>query len=253
MRGRLSALIYDHIRHAGNAGDLWKHLILGEAVDHQLSTGLIYAESHAGYPGYILKPGGEWTSGIGRLWARRGDFIGFSYIQALERLNPSDLLAYPGSTCLAMMVAEEGGASLRVEAWDIDPLAGPAWSSLDAFPHDLRFHTGDGFSGVEELLEEEAGLLLIDPPLIERTDVKRSARLLELAANSGWTVLFWYMADIERPRLPASVETYSIEFAKAGLECGRWKEAEVAVSGSRGLCERIRERTSEFMELVERW
>jgi len=245
------AKIYDHLRHAGNAGDVIKHIVLAEAIDHLLFSGLIYAESHAGYPGYMLMPGGEWEGGIGRLWPMRSDLFDYPYIQALERLNQSEIEAYPGSICLAMMVAEEGGFPLRIEAWDIDPLTDEAWSRLDSYPHDLRFHMGDGFSGVEELLEEEAGLLLIDPPLLERKDIERSVRLLELAAEAGWTALLWYMVDLGRPGFSVPVETFSLDFALANLECGRWKEAAVAVAGSKELCERIRKRTRKFMEIVE--
>ena len=63
---------YSHRFHAGNVGDVWKHLVLVEVLSRVAGRPgrIVYCESHAGEGGYMLGPTGEWSEGIGRLWAR---------------------------------------------------------------------------------------------------------------------------------------------------------------------------------------
>src|ERR1043166_6046971 len=64
---------YSHRYHAGNVGDVWKHCALVEILRRiaAASRSVAYVESHAGEGRYALGPTGEWTEGIGRLWAAR--------------------------------------------------------------------------------------------------------------------------------------------------------------------------------------
>jgi len=65
-------MAYDHRRHAGNAGDLWKHLVLAEVAERLLAAGIrVYVESHAGRPGYQLRSGGRGGSGGSGRFRRR--------------------------------------------------------------------------------------------------------------------------------------------------------------------------------------
>jgi 23S rRNA (adenine2030-N6)-methyltransferase len=60
---------YLHHFHAGNIGDLWKHLVLNELLRH-LTKGdspLIVVDCYAGAGSYRLEPTGEWTEGIGKI------------------------------------------------------------------------------------------------------------------------------------------------------------------------------------------
>src|SRR5206468_2066056 len=58
---------YAHARHAGNAGDVFKHVALLAVLDELLRdpAPLEYVETHAGDGLYPLGSVGEWSDGIG--------------------------------------------------------------------------------------------------------------------------------------------------------------------------------------------
>lgn len=88
---------YDHRIHAANAGDVWKHFILAEAVEY-LSTGrreLTYLESHAGHPEYTLSSQGQWLGGIGWCWRHLPELRRFRYFEILADMSPEGLKRYP--------------------------------------------------------------------------------------------------------------------------------------------------------------
>jgi 23S rRNA (adenine2030-N6)-methyltransferase len=216
---------YDHRRHAGNVGDLWKHLVLAEVSDRLFEAGIqVYVESHAGYPEYVLQPGGEWVGGIGRLWPHREDLTRYLYFQILGDLNPGGLERYPGSASIVLEIAEKRGVSLRAELWDSSPEVERAWRSLEKGRSlNTRFHHGDGFSGVARLTDEldEPALLLVDSPYIEKGDAFLAEELLSRSAAAGWVALSWQMLDLERSPKPAcEFREFSLRFEEAGLVCG---------------------------------
>src|SRR4051812_5112966 len=61
---------YAHARHAGNAGDVFKHVALIAILDELLRDPLplLYVETHAGDGLYPLGSAGEWGEGALRLW-----------------------------------------------------------------------------------------------------------------------------------------------------------------------------------------
>ena len=120
---------YDHRVHAGNAGDLWKHLLLLEAADCLLTpdSSLVYAESHVGRPLYFLKATGDWEGGIGKIWPILPSLRNFSYFDILASMNGDELTTYPGSALLVMELARRKGADLQVQAWDNDAEVVAAW------------------------------------------------------------------------------------------------------------------------------
>ena len=66
---------YSHRFHAGNIGDVWKHCALVEVLRRVAATvaPVTYIETHAGEGRYALAPTGEWTGGIGKLYARQDE------------------------------------------------------------------------------------------------------------------------------------------------------------------------------------
>jgi len=246
-------MTYDHTSHVGNAGDVWKHLILTEAAHHLLSRNphLLYVESHAGWREYSLPQIGEWKCGVGTHWPPTSELLDFPYFRILARMNPTSLLRYPGSSQLVLNVAEELGLSLQAELWDINPLLQRAWSQ-DFSPHRVSFHLGDGFGGAERLVEvSEPGLLLIDSPYTSPEDVADSEDLFSRAALAGWTVLCWYMLDREKtPRFACRHQVHRLEFQLAGMDGGRWRGAAVAVaSEDEGLSDWLDARTEAFLRI----
>jgi hypothetical protein len=139
-------------------------------------------------------------------------------------------------------------ANLRAEIWDINPEVAAAWQGH----RNVSFHLDNGFSGVRSLLDRSPpGLLLIDPPYVDAEDAKDAEKLLGKAKEMGWVVLWWFM--MENETIPAgSYERFELEFAKAGMDGGRWKGSVVAVAGADdGLLCRLHEQSERFINIVE--
>ena len=223
---------YDHRRHAGNAGDLWKHLVLAEVADHLFRTKKIwvYVESHVGYPEYRLSAGGEWEGGVGRCWFNREELAKYPYFQILSDFNPIGLERYPGSAGIVLKLAKRRGLALRAELWDSSPEVERAWSLREKGP-DMpgpHFHLGDGFSGVGKLMSEldEPALLLVDSPYISEGDAERVEKLIFGSAEAGWVTLSWQTSDLEPSLNPAcDFREFKLYFEEAGLACGSMKGA----------------------------
>lgn len=240
---------YDHREHAGNAGDVWKHFLLLEAADCLLDSqgSLVYAESHAGRPHYILKSPGEWKGGIGRIWNLLPSLRDFPYFKMLSDLNSSALkrpskILYPGSSRQVYELTRRRGADLQAHVWDKQSDVAASWQAYlqedSARGLAFSFHQSDGFSGLLSRLSRPtsdpslAGLLFIDPPYLDPRDAAMAERLLQEARESGWIVLWWYMMDTMTA--PTGLEALELDFAPAGLDGGRWKGAGVAVAGPEG-------------------
>ncbi|HPC90578.1 MAG TPA: 23S rRNA (adenine(2030)-N(6))-methyltransferase RlmJ [Methanothrix sp.] len=251
---------YDHRRHAGNAGDVWKHFIVCEAAGFliELGTGadaacggLNYAESHAGRPDYILRAPGEWQGGIGRVLPHlleESSLRELSYFDILADLNSSkEGLVYPGSGRLAIELAKRMNARLWADLWDCDRDVVASWDCFLRGPKSgglagkVVIHMGEGFSGVlSRLKSSAAGLLFIDPPYVDSRDTVKAERLLKTARKLGWTVLWWYMTDLKTiPTLsgPGGLAELELQFDEAGLEGGGWEGSTVALAGSAGEAE----------------
>src|SRR5690242_899550 len=119
---------YSHRYHAGNVGDVWKHCALVEILYRTAvaSRSVMYVESHAGEGRYALGPTGEWTEGIGRLWATPAaatdDPVG-RYVALCRRIGGGGAArpeVYPGSPAFAREVL---GPDAELELWERDPVA----------------------------------------------------------------------------------------------------------------------------------
>lgn len=238
-------MTYDHATHAGNAGDVFKHLLLAEAASALLSQigpggSLIYTESHAGAPGYRLSPGDQWISGIARLWPPSEDLGSLTYFKVLLGMNESGLRYYPGSASIVMEAATLSGLTAQADLWDTSPAVALSWTRFDHRPHLVRFHSRDGFSGVQRLLfKSHPGLLLVDSPGTDPRDIERARDLIIKAAQSGWVAMSWHIQPYGcKTLITASsdgsekLDAYSLDFADAGMDGGRWPGCTVLISGA---------------------
>lgn len=285
---------YDHRVHAGNAGDVWKHFLLLEAADHLLEPGssLVYAESHAGRPEYVLSAPGDWEGGIGKIWPLLPSLGDFSYFKILADLNsasPSPVQAkqpihgsnltpdygpisgpifkpitYPGSIRLICELAKRKGANLQACFWDDDEDVAGSWESFAARARSTKsipqakisFHLGDGFAGVLSCLcSSLPGLLFIDPAYIDPEDAILAEKLLQRAKDLGWIVLWWYMMDMQTA--PEGLDRFELRFSQAGLYGGRWKGAVVAFAGEDSdrydrLISHINQQIRKFFQILKR-
>lgn len=276
---------YDHRVHAGNAGDVWKHFLLLEAVDCFLEPGgsLIYAESHAGRPEYVLRGPGDWEGGIGRILPILPSLRDFSYFDILADLNQKSAsivpgrqpalgsniasvfrpIIYPGSTRLIYELARRKGANLQANVWDNDAGVAYAWKSFfsaaksnrSSPPTGIVFHDGDGFEGVKANLSRSCpGLLFIDPAYIYPEDASLAIKLLQRAKNLGWIVLWWYMIDMQTA--PDDLQAFELQFSDVGLDGGIWKGAAVTFAGKRNerfdnLIRHINQRRETFIRILK--
>jgi 23S rRNA (adenine2030-N6)-methyltransferase len=165
---------YRHAFHAGNFGDVLKHIVLVGALERlvQKDKPLFFLDTHAGRGRYDLageaaRKAGEARGGIGRLEAARGlpplAARYLSMVRSFDESNATRIRWYPGSPRLAAMILRPGDRAALCE------LAPREASDLKReFARDRRFavHERDGYESLKALLppKERRGLVLIDPP-----------------------------------------------------------------------------------------
>lgn len=103
-------LAYRHGFHAGNHGDVLKHIVLTQVLDYlgAKDKPFRYIDTHAGAGVYLLadrfaQTTGEYEQGIGRLWSRQDAPPAVAqYLALIRQFNPQGELAqYPGSPAIA--------------------------------------------------------------------------------------------------------------------------------------------------------
>ncbi len=257
---------YDHRVHAGNAGDVWKHFLLLEAANCLLPSGgsLVYAESHAGRPEYVLRAPGDWMGGIGKIWPFLPSLRDFCYFDILADLNQERPIIYPGSTRFIYELAMRRGADLNAGVWDNDAGVAGSWASFSRAAKStgsfqssgIVFHQGDGFAGVlSSLSGSSPGLLFIDPAYIDPEDAGLAEKLLQRAKDQGWIVLWWYMMDMQTA--PDDLLAFELQFSEAGLDGGKWNGAVVAFAGEDSdrydrLISHMHRQVEKFIRLLKR-
>src|SRR4030081_3789691 len=96
---------YSHARHAGNAGDVLKHVALVALLEAMLRdpAPLEYVETHAGDGLYPLGSAGEWGDGVQRIWISgtrdSSPTLVARYAELVRGFSPPGAprpLAYPG-------------------------------------------------------------------------------------------------------------------------------------------------------------
>ncbi len=165
-------LNYRHAFHAGNHGDVLKHVALVFCLDALKRKPASFAvlDTHAGRGVYDLAAAEavrspEWTGGIGRLWGQEGlpDALA-RHLAAIAAHNAGgDLRLYPGSPTLIAAALREGD---ELHACELHPEEYAALRrSLGRAPG-VRLHERDGYEALAALLPptQRRGLVLIDPP-----------------------------------------------------------------------------------------
>ena len=201
---------YQHRFHAGNVGDVWKHLVLVEVLRGMRAAGgaITYVESHAGEGDYALEPTGEWTEGIGRLWseeAATGEGALARYVSLCRSLGSGTTRPerYPGSPRFARAVLGPD-ADFRLFERDI-----AACERLEAaLPPGAKTHVAcaDGLAELSETIRaaEQGGAVvaLVDPPFTQKQDwtVVPERVIAAARASTRATILLWYpVKSLTRP------------------------------------------------------
>jgi 23S rRNA (adenine2030-N6)-methyltransferase len=203
---------YSHRFHAGNVGDVWKHCVLVEVLRRMVARGnrLTFIDTHAGEAAYRLGTTGEWSEGIGRLWADdaaiSGDDAVARYLTLCRRLESGDARpqGYPGSPALARAVLGEGTA---LALWERDPAAAERLRRNLRGDTRARIEEDDGLAALADAVvgAERVGnevVALIDPPWTQKADwtVVPAALARAVKASSTASFLLWYpVKSLTRP------------------------------------------------------
>lgn len=167
---------YEHRFHAGNVGDVLKHVALLAWLARASAEGSgprCYLETHAGAGRYRLGPTGEWREGVGRLLSRQEGAPPSvaAYLAALPERAPGPRgMRYLGSPLLAAGALLPGDALVLVER-------APETADVlrEALAGDARAQVvvGDGLAALAEAVAapRDAELLVhVDPPWVEKSE-----------------------------------------------------------------------------------
>lgn len=194
---------YRHHFHAGNAGDVLKHLVLAAVLEHLLAkpATITVLDTHAGAGRYALDPsGGEWQDGIGRLQGAEWPPVARPYRDlVLPGLKQTPAL-YPGSPLVALALLRPHD---RLIACDM--VSDVADDLRALLRHDSRaaVHERDGWGAIRAFLPVKSGrtVVLIDPPFEAADEFDLLARHLIEAAKRAPTaiILGWYPVKGREP------------------------------------------------------
>ncbi len=205
---------YAHARHAGNVGDVFKHVALCATLAHGKDVAL-YAETHAGDGLFTLGSVGEWTSGAQKLWGQReapgalGRFARTMHLWSSQTSSRPE--KYPGSPLLARALLP---VSAKLVLHELDPQAAEVLrrSLKAAIPgregpsQQSVVHEQDGFAALPAVLAAAKGapcVALIDPPYSSKLEWTQTAACLEAASKAApqASLLTWYpLRALTRPR-----------------------------------------------------
>lgn len=192
---------YRHGFHAGNHGDVLKHIALLFCLDalRHKPTPFAVLDTHAGRGLYDLESteasrSPEWVGGVGRLWGQNGLPEGIvRYLNAIESHNPGGALKYyPGSPALI-------GAALRggdeFHACELHPAEHAALRQALGRTPGVRMHERDGWEALGALLPppQRRGLVLIDPPYEQPDELAGATGAIKTALQRfGHGVYLWW-------------------------------------------------------------
>jgi 23S rRNA (adenine2030-N6)-methyltransferase len=185
---------YAHARHAGNAGDVFKHVALVALVLELVRDAepLLYLETHAGDGIYPLGSAGEWGDGVQRVWTARAGLLGkyAEIVRGFSQEGAARPEVFPGSPLIARKLLR---AQDRMLLHEIDAQAA---SVLRRAAPDAEVRESDGLAA---LPAEGRALVLVDPPYAQKQEWTAAARALARDKNAA--LALWYpIKALTRPR-----------------------------------------------------
>ncbi|MGA9421654.1 MAG: 23S rRNA (adenine(2030)-N(6))-methyltransferase RlmJ [Rhodanobacteraceae bacterium] len=202
---------YRHVFHAGNFGDVLKHVLLVALIETQRRkpAPFCYVETHAGRGRYDLDGKQalrlrESADGIRRVCdLTDGPRALQRYVELVRGFNQGTdgkLAVYPGSPLLASLLMRDHDRAVFCEAQDQEVAALRA-----LFRDDQRIavHQRDGYAALNALLppNPRRGLVLIDPPFeAQEAEFERIDAALDCALERWPTGIYaiWYPIKVRR-------------------------------------------------------
>ena len=207
-------LAYRHAFHAGNHGDVLKHVVLVAVLRHLnlKDKGWRLVDTHAGAGAYSLTGASarklaEHADGIGRLWQRTdlppevADYVGL-----VKGFNAKGRLSrYPGSPALALALKRPQD---QLRLFDLHPTDFRALSSFARGQAGVEARPADGFEALKAQLPPPTrrGVVLIDPSYEGERDYARVVTALRdaLTRFAQGTYIVWYpqVGKVQAAELP---------------------------------------------------
>lgn len=191
---------YEHLFHAGNIGDVWKHCALLCCVRELLRDPrpLTVLDCHAGRGVYDLQPTGEWTEGVGQLLdGLHGESAPSlqDYLRAVEAsgFDGRERRSYPGSPRLLRSLLR---ANDRLLCWELQEEAAAALQRAVGGDPRIEVRCGDGLAGLaaQASAGDERLFALVDPPWVAKQDWQNvpAACFSAWRKNPALSLLLWY-------------------------------------------------------------
>lgn len=195
---------YRHAFHAGNHGDVLKHIVLARALSLLIAKDkpLAVLDAHAGVGRYDLSgvqatKTGEWQSGIAKLdddFAPEVEAVLEPYREILSAMNSDgDGRYYPGSPEIILRMIRPTD---RIIANELHPLDAAELKENYATVKNISVKQLDYVQAIKSELpfRERRGLVLIDPPFEVLDETLRTAQALEFGYRRMATAMFmiWY-------------------------------------------------------------
>ena len=226
-------LAYRHAFHAGNHGDVLKHLVLGEVLRHMGEKDKPYTvlDTHAGAGGYSLEgryagKKGEFEGGVAALW---DDPDGLPealtrYLRLIRDFNGgagAKLTQYPGSPAIAQALMRPSDPLRVYEMHPTDERILRAF--LGGRPH-TQVHLADGFASLARELPPPSrrGVVLIDPSYELKPDYGKAVSAVRevMTRFAQAVVIVWYplIQLVEAVQLPKRLRTAATAAPKGWLD-----------------------------------
>ena len=225
-------LAYRHAFHAGNHGDVLKHLVLSEVLRHLGEKDKPYTllDTHAGAGGYSLEgryanKRAEFEDGIARLWAEPAGLPEsvLRYLELVRDFNGgpgAKLQQYPGSPAIARALMRPTDP---LHAYELHPTDERILRSFLADRPHSRVSMSDGFASLVKELPPPSrrGVVLIDPSYELKTDYgKVVAAVREILTRFAQAVVIvWHplVQMVEAVQLPKRLMTTAAAAPKGWL------------------------------------
>jgi 23S rRNA (adenine2030-N6)-methyltransferase len=196
-------LAYRHAFHAGNHGDVLKHIVLMQVLAHlnQKDKGWRYVDTHAGAGGYALGSGyaqthAEHAEGIGRLWTLEDPPPEVAQYVGLVRSINGDgktLKQYPGSPLIAQALMRSQD---QMRLFELHPTDHRILASTFEGDKAVEVRRADGFAALKGQLPPPTrrGLVLMDPAYEGEKDYLQVVATLREAVQrfAEGTYIVWY-------------------------------------------------------------
>jgi 23S rRNA (adenine2030-N6)-methyltransferase len=227
-------LAYRHAFHAGNHGDVLKHLLLLAVLRHLnlKDKGWRFVDTHAGAGGYSLqgtyaRKKAEHAQGIARVRARAADAppLVMDYLERVREFNGGDTLRqYPGSPALAHALQRPQD---QLSLFELHPTDHRVLDSYLGRQPGCEVRMTDGFEALKSRLPPPTrrGLVLIDPSYELDRDYTRVVAALRDALQrfADGTYMVWYpqVGKLAAAQLPKRLRA---------LAPGAWLHAHLTVA-----------------------